>query len=116
MCHPAILFSIATVPLIYSLSPPSIPAVGSPFDVEIVGANLLPSSTVTVNGSSRLAGYYLYKMLLQLTAADLATPGSLSAVVTNPGSQPLKAGVGMEKEEENRSFDASDDFEAVIDE
>jgi hypothetical protein len=31
-------------------------------------------------------------------------------------SQLLKAGVGMEKEEENRSFDASDDFEVAIDE
>jgi hypothetical protein len=72
-------------PAITSLSPNSATQGGSALSVTIAGYNFRSSSSAQWNGSSRTTTYNSSTQLqVQLTAADIATPGSATLSVTNP--------------------------------
>lgn len=73
------------VPAITSLSPNSATQGGSALSVMITGYNFMSSSSAQWNGSARTTTYSSSTQLqVQLTAADIATPGSAAVSVTNP--------------------------------
>jgi len=72
-------------PSIANLSPSSAQAGSSPLTLAINGNGFIASSSVTINGASRVATFVNTNQLtITLTASDLATAGTLSVVVTNP--------------------------------
>jgi sugar lactone lactonase YvrE len=76
---------INPVPVISSLSPASLTTASAPQTLTINGANFVPTSTATLNGSTRAATFIASDQLtIPLTAADLAQTGSLPVVVNNP--------------------------------
>ena len=73
------------VPAITSLSPNSATQGGSALSVTITGYNFMSSSSAQWNGSARTTTYSSSTQLqVQLTAADIVTPGSAAVSVTNP--------------------------------
>lgn len=73
------------VPAITSLSPNSATQGGSALSVTITGYNFMSSSSAQWNGSARTTTYSSSTQLqVQLTRADIATPGSAAVSVTNP--------------------------------
>src|SRR5215469_15285649 len=73
------------VPAITSLSPNSATQGGNALSVTITGYNFMSSSSAQWNGSARTTTYSSSTQLqVQLTAADIATPGSAAVSVTNP--------------------------------
>lgn len=73
------------VPAIVSLSPNTANGGGAAIAVTISGYNFLSSSSVQWNGNARTTTYNSSTQLqVQLTAADIATPGSAVVSVTNP--------------------------------
>jgi len=72
------------VPAITSLQPAMVLAGTGATDVQITGTGFLPASAVTVNGSGRTVTYTsATEISVALSAADLATPGTLHLVATN---------------------------------
>jgi len=72
-------------PAITSLSPNSATQGGSALSVTITGYNFMSSSSAQWNGSARTTTYSSSTQLqVQLTPADIATPGSAAVSVTNP--------------------------------
>lgn len=73
------------VPAITSLNPNSAAQGGNALSVTITGYNFMSSSSVQWNGSARTTTYSSSTQLqVQLTATDIATPGSATVNVTNP--------------------------------
>jgi hypothetical protein len=73
------------VPSITSLSPNSATQGGNALSVTITGYDFMSSSSAQWNGSARTTTYSSSTQLqVQLTAADIATPGSATVSVTNP--------------------------------
>lgn len=73
------------VPAITSLSPNSASQGANAPTVTITGYNFISSSSVQWNGSARTTTYGSSTQLqVQLTAADIATPGAVAVSVTNP--------------------------------
>jgi len=73
------------VPTIISLNPNPVNAGGAAFTLTITGSNFVSSSNVYWNGSPRTATYSSSTQLqAQITAADIAAPGSAAVGVTNP--------------------------------
>ena len=73
------------VPTVTTLSPASALAGAAAQTVTVTGVNFLAASTATVNGAARATTYSSATQIgVALTAADLATAGTLSLVVTNP--------------------------------
>lgn len=73
------------VPAITALSPDSATQGGSALSVTITGYNFISSASVQWNGSARTATYSSSTQLqVQLTAADIANPGSATISVVNP--------------------------------
>jgi IPT/TIG domain len=72
------------VPAITSLQPSMVLAGAGATDVLITGTGFLPTSAVTVNGGARTVTYTsATEISVSLSAADLATAGTLNLVATN---------------------------------
>jgi hypothetical protein len=85
-------FAIVPAPangrVIASLSPTSVPAKSTPPLIAITGSNFVAGDVVTWNGQTRQASsVYLDQndMTIQPTATDLATAGTASISVSDPG-------------------------------
>jgi uncharacterized repeat protein (TIGR01451 family) len=74
------------MPAITSMTPSTVIAgTTSATTVTVTGINFLPTSTVQVDGSSRVTTYKSSTQLsFQLTATDQATAGSVTILVSNP--------------------------------
>jgi hypothetical protein len=74
------------VPLLTSLSPSSTNAGSGAFTLTVTGSNFMPGCTVVWNGSNRVPTYFSGGTQLQvaITAADIASAGSASIMVSNP--------------------------------
>ena len=73
------------VPRITYISPTGVLAGSGAFQLYIAGANFVSGSTVTVNGDNRQANFVNTTSLnVQITAADVATAGSVQIAVVNP--------------------------------
>jgi len=73
------------VPVISTLSPPSLEVGATPQTLKINGTGFQNSSTVTFNGIARVARFVdADQLTISLTSTDLATNGSYPVVVTNP--------------------------------
>ena len=73
------------IPAITSLNPSSANAGEAAFTVTITGYNFLSSSSAQWNGGARTTTYISSTQLqVQITAADIANPGSETVSVTNP--------------------------------
>lgn len=79
-------------PSIESLSPPAAEFGEGPVNVIVTGANFIPQSQVRVNGGP-VTTYYMSatRLLAELTAADLSTPGPLAFTVVNDPAAPAAA-------------------------
>jgi hypothetical protein len=73
------------VPKITSLSPASATAGGAAFTLTVNGTNIVSTSTVNWNGSSRTTTFVNSTQLTaSITAADIASAGTASVTVFNP--------------------------------
>ncbi|MFZ1205697.1 MAG: IPT/TIG domain-containing protein [Candidatus Acidiferrales bacterium] len=72
------------LPKITSLSPSGASAGGSGFTLTINGSNFVSQSEVSVNGNLRPAGGTATSLSTTITAADIATAGTVPIVVVNP--------------------------------
>jgi hypothetical protein len=79
----------SNVPTIISASPTTVLAGSASATLILAGTNFAPQSIATVNNTNR-STFFLSSANLQvnLTAADLATAGTLSIAVTNPAAPP----------------------------
>lgn len=76
-------------PVLMSLSPSSVTAGTSGITLEVMGSNFTTQSTVQVSASQRTTTYLSASQLnVQLTAADLASPGQLAISVAQPNAPP----------------------------
>jgi len=85
----SLIFTINAVPTpipqITSISPTSVLAGSSAFQLNITGSNFVSSSVITVNGDNRQPTFLNSANLqVQIAAADVATAGSVQIVVVNP--------------------------------
>jgi hypothetical protein len=72
-------------PTLTSLSPNSIPAGSQAFILTVNGTNFVPGAVVNLNGSPRATTFVSdTQVTAQITAADVATQGSVSVIVVNP--------------------------------
>ena len=79
----------SNVPTITSISPTTVLAGSSGVTLVLTGTNFAPQSVVSVNNTNRSTGFINSTILqVSLTAADLATAGTLSIAVTNPAAPP----------------------------
>lgn len=70
-----------------SVSPPSVGAAGPAFNLTVLGSGFTQQSTVQWNGAGRSTTYVsATELLAQINSADIATAGSASITVTNPGA------------------------------
>jgi len=70
-----------------SISPTSVAAAGPAFKMTVLGSGFAGSSTVQWNGTSRSTTYVsATELLAQINASDIATTGSASITVKNPGA------------------------------
>jgi trimeric autotransporter adhesin len=78
-----------SVPVITSISPTSVLAGSGAFELFITGTDFAGSSTVTVNGDDRQAVILNPTSIqAQITAADVASAGTLRIAVVNPVGTP----------------------------
>jgi uncharacterized repeat protein (TIGR01451 family) len=76
-------------PTLSSLNPSSAQAGGGNFYLTAVGANFVPGAVVLWNGSARTTTYVDAQHLqAAIAAADIASPGTATVTVQNPGSAP----------------------------
>ena len=81
----ATLTVVNPVPTITTLAPPSATAGSGPLTLTINGTNFLATSTATYNGVAHAVTFMTSAQVqIQLTAADVTTPGLFPVVVTNP--------------------------------
>ncbi len=74
------------VPSITSLSPTSVPAGSSSVVITVVGKNFISTSIVSINGVTYSTTFVdTAHLTVTLGPTDLASTGTLSLVVTNPG-------------------------------
>ena len=79
----------SNVPTITSISPATVLAGSGGALLVLTGANFAPQSVVSVNNTNRPTGFINSTILqVNLTAADVATAGTLSIAVTNPAAPP----------------------------
>ncbi len=80
-------------PQITSVTPSSVAAGSGATTIQLVGANFVPLSVVTVNGSDRVTTYVAGSILrAALLASDVNAPGTLHVAVRNPdGTKSLEA-------------------------
>src|SRR5215469_7061024 len=95
----SLIFNINPVttplPQITYISPSGVFAGSSAFQLYIAGVNFLAISTVTVNGNPRQANFVNTTSLnVQITAADVATAGSIQIAVVNPSGPSNAPGGG----------------------
>ncbi len=75
----------ASAPLIASLLPTSATAAGAPFTLTVNGSGFLSGATVQWNGSSRTTTFVsASQVTAAISTADLAVPGTVPVVVSNP--------------------------------
>ncbi len=73
-------------PQVTSVTPPSLAAGSGATTIQISGANFVPLSVVTVNGSDRVTTFVGGNVLnANLLAQDVSAPGTLRVAVRNPG-------------------------------
>ena len=77
----------ASAPVLNSLNPSSAIAGGSDFTLTVSGSSFVSSSTVRWNGANRTTVYVSSSQLIAaIGAADIATQGTASITVLNPGA------------------------------
>ena len=77
----------SSVPTLLSLSPSQAQAGGAGFTLSATGADFVLGSTVLWNGTPRPTSYLSgTRLLAQISAADIATPGTASVAVSTPGA------------------------------
>ncbi len=77
---------VASNPAVTGLNPASALGGGSGFTLTITGSNFVPGATVRWNGSPRSTTFVSGTQLTAtISAADLATVGTVSVTVANPG-------------------------------
>ena len=80
-------FDVAIAPSIISLLPSSASAGTASFTLEVDGANFLPSSIITWNGSSHPTSYVNpTELTTTINTDDIATPGTATVTVVTPFS------------------------------
>ena len=74
------------VPTLTSVSPDAVVAGAPQLEITLTGSNFVPGSTVLVNGvaAGQNLGYDNAHLAVELTTAQLATPGSLQLSITSP--------------------------------
>lgn len=76
-------------PTLSSLHPSSTQAGGGNFYLTAVGGNFVPGAVVLWNGSARTTTYVdAQHVQAAIAAADIASPGTVTVTVQNPGSAP----------------------------
>jgi hypothetical protein len=81
-----VVFTVVSpgAPAILQLTPSTIVAGSSATEVTITGVNFLPSAVVSVNGTSRQTAFdNEHQLRVTLSAAELASEGTLTFTVTN---------------------------------
>ena len=74
-------------PLLSSIAPNSTVAGGNQFLLTVNGSNFGRDSVVSWNGSFRVTSFLsTHRLVAAITAADIATPGSVLVLVFNPPS------------------------------
>ncbi len=74
-------------PFVSSISPNTTPAGGNQFLLTVNGGNFRRDSLVSLNGSFRVTSFLSsHQLAAAITAADIATPGSVLVLVFNPPS------------------------------
>jgi outer membrane protein assembly factor BamB len=83
-----ITFTIAVPPLsLTSISPTTVTAGGPAFMLTVIGTGFTASSTVQWNGATRTATLVgNSELIAQISAADIATPGTATVTVNDPSS------------------------------
>lgn len=83
----AISFAVQNpAPAVTTLAPSSVAAGSTSASITIIGTGFVNSSTAAINGATRPTAYVSStQLIVTLTAADLATAGSLPVTVTNAG-------------------------------
>jgi subtilisin family serine protease len=82
----------ATAPTLASLSPSSATAGGPGFTLTVNGTGFVSGASVLWNGATRSTTFVSGTQLnAAISAADIASAGSFSVTVTNPGSGPSNA-------------------------
>ena len=77
----------ASAPVLNSLNPSSTIAGGPAFTLTVSGSNFVSNSTVTWNGANRTTTFVSSSQLTAaIPAADIATQGTASIAVLNPGA------------------------------
>ena len=80
-------FTVSAGPIISSLEPANAFAGGRTFALTVNGANFIDTSVVRWNGSDRITTFLTSTMLVGgILESDIASPGSASATVFNPGT------------------------------
>ncbi len=78
----------SAAPTLTGLNPASIPAGGGAFSLTVFGSNFQSGATVSWNNSPRTTTFVSPTQLTaQITAADIASPGSVGVRVINPDGQ-----------------------------
>jgi hypothetical protein len=79
------VIAAGTVPLITSLSPPSIAATSPSFTLTVTGTSFAPGAVVQWNGSPRSTTWVgATQLTATITAADVASAGTATITVANP--------------------------------
>jgi hypothetical protein len=81
----AVTVEVDSVPSITGLSPSTLPAGSPASSIAVTGTNFVPSTVVQLNGSARPTTYSSPTYIsVALTAADLASAGTLTLTAVNP--------------------------------
>jgi len=82
-----VVFNLSLGPTLTSLSPSSALAGGAGFTLTVNGSGFIPASVVRWNGADRTTGFNnANQVTADITAADIASPGTAQVTVFNPGS------------------------------
>jgi uncharacterized repeat protein (TIGR01451 family) len=95
---PVELLVISNMPTIVSVSPNSVPAYTgtNPQQIFINGSGFAPNATVQANGQPvPVVNQSVTSITVTLPASDFSTPGSISLVVSNPGSPVVSSNAGI---------------------
>jgi hypothetical protein len=80
------IYTIGSPPMITSISPTSAIAGGTAFNLTVNGTNFVSGSTARFNGNARATTFVSATQLTAaILASDIASAGSFSVTVTNPG-------------------------------
>ncbi|HEV7919421.1 MAG TPA: IPT/TIG domain-containing protein [Thermoanaerobaculia bacterium] len=89
---PLTVSSTGGTPAITALDPPQVKANTGGFFLIVIGSNFVQNSTVKVNGAVRSPFFIdAQHIRVQILGADIAQPGNVPIIVTNPNGQSSQA-------------------------